>query len=153
MRQQTDFRKKGHKKENNEENAKVLELKNYIISKIATALDAEKDKEGKELIKIADKTGELLKEKGVTTTKIRKIFNEVRNIKPDDDEADNCFFKTVMLKSKMAYAAGRFKELKDFYEIMVLFIDNINGDTSKLKRFKQFFEAVVAYNRYYSEKE
>jgi len=124
--------------------------KDDIIMKIATAIDGEKDKDGKMLIEIADQTGRLLKEKGVTVTKLRKIFNEVRNIKLDDND---CFFKTVMLKSKMAYAAGRFRELKDFYEIVVQFINNIDSNISKLKRFKQFFEAVVAYNRYYSEKE
>lgn len=138
-------------KENRKENPKEHNQKEYIIAKIATAIDEKMDKDGKVLIEIADKTGKLLKENNVTVTKLRKIFNEVRNIKLDD--GNDCFFKTVMLKSKMAYAAGRFKELKDFYEIVVRFIDNIDGDMTKLKRFKQFFEAVVAYNRYYTGKE
>ena len=51
MRQQTDFRKKGHKKGIMRKMQKFLNLKNYIISKIATALDAEKDKEGKRTYK------------------------------------------------------------------------------------------------------
>jgi len=124
--------------------------KDYILSNIVTAINEKTDKDGKELMKIANKTGKLLS-KNVTVTKLRKIFNEVKNIKLDDES--DCFFKVNMLKSKMAYAAGRFPELKDFYEIMSTFIDNIGNDMSRLKRFKQYFEAVVAYNRYYSEKE
>lgn len=121
-----------------------------IIREIEDAIDGKKDKDGKKLIELADKTGKLLNDKGVSVTQLRKIYNEIRNIKVDDED---CFFKTIMLKSKMAYTAGRFRALKDFYEIVKEFIDRINGDISRLKRFKQFFEAVIAYNRYYSEKE
>jgi len=124
--------------------------KNDIIMKIPTAIEEGKDKGGKELIEIADKTGQLLMKNGVTVTQLRKIYNEVRNIDTCDD---NCFFKTNMFKAKMAYAAGRFEGLRDFYDIVANFIDYINGDKERLNRFKQYFEAVVAYNRYYSRKE
>lgn len=124
----------------------IIKIKNDIT----TAIDQEKDKNGEVLIRIAEETGKLLNERKVTVTQLRKIYNEVRNIKLDDDDR---FFKIIMLKSKMAYAAGRFNALKDFYEIVKEFIDKIDSDPLKLKRFKQFFEAVVAYNRYYSEKE
>jgi len=144
MPQQHNVYNKGNQKKEYSVN------KNDIIMKIDTAIDEDKDKDGKVLIGIADDTGKLLKEKGVTVTQLRKIYNEVRNIELNDKD---CLFKTVMLKSKMAYAAGRFNALKDLYDIVKEFIDKINGDVSKLKRFKQFFEAVVAYNRYYSEKE
>ena len=69
----------------------------------------------------------------------------------------------VMLKPKLAYAAGRshknnssakvFK-IDDFREVIDQAIDIVNGSSNKelaFRNFIQFFEAIVAYHKVYGK--
>lgn len=124
----------------------ALALKNDILSKIETAIDPEKDKDGKAFSDVAEKTGQLLKESGVTITQLRKLFTEVKRLSPQDD---NYKYKLKLLKAKLAYTAGRFKKMKHFQEIIDKALPVAEKSPEALNRFKDFFEAAVAYNKYY----
>ena len=128
----------------------ALSLKNDILSKIETAIDPEKDKDGKAFSDVAEKTGQLLKESGVTVTQIRKVFTEVKRLSPEDD---NYKYKLKLLKAKLAYTAGRFNKMKDFQEIINKALPVAEKSPEALNRFKDFFEAAVAYHKYFGGKE
>ncbi|WAM33892.1 type III-A CRISPR-associated protein Csm2 [Caldicellulosiruptor morganii] len=131
-------------------NVDVRTLKSEILNKIETAVNPEKDKDGKVFSEVAEKTGQLLKESKVTVTQLRKIFTEVKKLSSEDE---NYKYKLKILRAKMAYISGRFKNLKDFQEIINKALPVAEQNEKNLERFKDFFEAVVAYNRFFAEKE
>lgn len=124
----------------------ALALKNEILEKIVTAIDPEKDKDGKVFSEVAEKTGQLLKESGVTVTQIRKIFTEVKRLSSEDT---NYKYKLKLLKAKLAYTSGRFKKMRYFQEVVDRALVVAEKSPDALNRFKDFFEAAVAYHKYF----
>ncbi|ACM61758.1 CRISPR-associated protein Csm2 [Caldicellulosiruptor bescii] len=128
----------------------IVSLKNDILSKIQTAIDPSKDKDGTVLAEVSEKTGQLLKDCGVTVTQLRKVFTEVKRLSPDDE---NYKYKLNLLKAKLAYTAGRFPKIKDFQEIVNKAIPVALQSPDALSRFKDFFEGAVAYHKYFGGRE
>lgn len=101
--------------------------------------------DSKKLVEDAEKLGKLLgKEKreggtGMTTSQIRNIFSEVK--KMDFDK-----YKIVLLRPKLAYTAGRHPEVAPLQEVLDDAIKRIDAE-GEFDRFKDFFEAIVAYHR------
>lgn len=83
----------------------------------------------------------------LTTSKIRKIYNYVRNMKKEEKP-----HKWEILKALLAYNAGRFKAFKDFQRIFTTAIDIVKQH-GNYEIFTDFFEAVIAYHRFYGGKE
>lgn len=84
-----------------------------------------------------------LKDGGLTTSKIRKIYSRIMN-------TDNPR-ELKMLRPQFAYTAGRTEELgvKDFMDILDYLAREMNEEGKKqLENFKTFMEAVVAYRKY-----
>lgn len=118
--------------------------------------DAEKRKLREDLIKIeAEKLGKTFAtlKPELTSTQLRKIFNEVRSLEERVAENfDEQKALILMLKSKVAYSVGKKtsktpKEFKDFIDVC---IDRIN-DKEDFDGFVKFFESVVGYFYYYKE--
>ncbi|ADL07300.1 type III-A CRISPR-associated protein Csm2 [Thermosediminibacter oceani] len=121
-----------------------------IEERLPSALDKNKDPNGDDFFYCAEKTGKLLATKRVSVSQIRKIFNKARRIKYEE----NGIFELRMLKAVIAYTAGRFPEnMKEFKGIFTKAIEIAEKSEENLKRFKQFFEAVVAYHRSYGGRE
>lgn len=119
---------------------------NEIVRRLPSALDKEKDPKGDDFLYCAEKTGELLAKKGVSVSQIRKVFNKTRKIKFDNEG----IYELKILKAMIAYTAGRFgKKMNEFRDIFSKAVEVAEGSEEKLKRFKKFFEAVVAYHRAY----
>lgn len=62
----------------------------------------------------------------------------------------------ILLKPKLAYAAGRHKTLKGFHSFMVQAIDGVVNSNKKEKALTNFFdllEAVVAYHKFHDGRE
>jgi CRISPR-associated protein Csm2 len=101
--------------------------------------------DSKKLVEDAKKLGELLgKEKkkggtGMTTSQIRNIFSEVKKMKFDK-------YKIELLRPQLAYTAGRHHEVTPLQEVLDEAIKEID-DESDFDRFKDFFEAIVAYHK------
>lgn len=131
-------------------NVDIKGLKNEILNKVETAINPDVDKDGKAFSEIAEKTGRLLKESNVTVTQLRKVFTEVKRLSPDDESYK---YKLKLLKAKMAYTSGRFPKLKDFQDIVNKALPIAEQNEKTLERFKDFFEAVVAYHRFFGGRE
>lgn len=104
-------------------------------------------------VDFAKRFGEFLtnggKDASLTTNQLRKFYGEVKRLqmrKFDDIKTD-----FILLKPKLAYAVGRAKKqnkIKDFYEVISYLIDNVKS-TNDFENFIKFFEAIVAYHKFY----
>ena len=117
-----------------------------IVEKIKKDLPDILAGDSKKLVEDAKDLGELLgKEKreggtGMTTSQIRNIFSEVKKMEFDK-------YKIELLRPKLAYTAGRHREVLPLQEVLDEAIKGIDDDEGKFDRFKDFFEAIVAYHR------
>ena len=112
-----------------------------------------------ELIKAAETQAQ--KSKRVKTHQLRNIFGAVSKMRTKyQNSADGEAFATiemdlVMLKPKLAYAAGRQKELKaSLYQFMIDAINSIlNAPEDKkknaLSNFFALMESLIAYHKFY----
>ena len=88
----------------------------------------------------------------LTTNQLRKFFSAVKLLQQQGYNKS----EFIMLKPKLAYAAGRAQKtkMKDFQEVMTIAIDIVDKSEDKQKAFKNFisfFEAIVAYHKVYSK--
>jgi len=107
----------------------------------------------KKLIENADAFGEHLARNKLSTSQIRNIFNEIKTMKKFEESKD----RLLLLKPKLAYLAGRHGKrtrdglvgaVPDMVKVLSRCIDEIHNEED-FENFKQFFEAVLAYHRYY----
>ena len=111
-------------------------------------LDARVITEGGEiLVKEAEQQGQQLA-RNLTTSQIRNIYGAVKKMQMKGGELDT--HKLLMLKPKLAYAAkrhgGGVDALKD---VLTQAIDLVGKDKEKFSRFVDFFEAILAYHKFY----
>jgi len=101
---------------------------------------------GRKLDEDAEKLGMLLSKKA-TVTQVRNIFDRVRRTVYSENDV-------ALLKSKFYYMAARYKGLEPLKEVFSEAIDLIleKGGEEQFRQLKSFFEAVVAYQRYYEER-
>lgn len=81
----------------------------------------------------------------MTTSQLRKFFGEVR--RQQMQGYDHTEF--IMLKPKLAYAAGRSEKdskIRDFFSVMSAAIDLVNDEVS-FNNFIKVLEAIVAYHK------
>ena len=81
---------------------------------------------------------------------IRVLYQQKRDYDPDIER------RLILLKPKLAYAAGRNNKLKSFRTFMVEAIDGVVKSECKIKALENFFallEAVVAYHKFHGGKE
>ena len=106
----------------------------------------------KKLVEDAEKLGKHLGRR-LSTSQIRIIFSEVKQMREYDRD------KLNLLRPKMAYIAGRHGQRKegrlvgpivDLQKVLDECIRKISSEED-FKNFKYFFEAILAYHRYYEE--
>jgi CRISPR-associated protein Csm2 len=122
------------------------QLLDYVLKNIEVAINKEKDKRGDVFIKCAENFGEALK--GVSYSKIRKVYNEAKRISREKF-CDEAIYRLKVLKSLIAYTEGRFSELRKvkFSEVLSRAIDEAEKNEDNYRRFFDFFQAVIAYHR------
>lgn len=98
---------------------------------------------GDALVAAAEALGQTLKNRGLKTSQIRKIYGAVKKIQMSDDFQRN---DLVMLKPKLAYAAARNREVTDLKDALTQAIDKVDNE-KKFKNFVDFFEATLAYHK------
>jgi len=110
------------------------------------------------LIKIAEDKGKDFKK--IKTNQIRNFFSAVVSIKNQVQLAGKEFkfsqveTELLLLKPKLAYAAGRQSDVKPFKEFMEKAIDSVvNSENNEkaLLNFLSLIESIVAYHKFYSE--
>lgn len=99
---------------------------------------------GQPLVTAAKDLGETLKNRGLKTSQIRKVYGAVKKIQMSEKVQQN---DLVMLKPKLAYAAARNRAVTDLKDALTQAIDKVGDDKEKFKNFVDFFEATLAYHR------
>lgn len=118
------------------------------------------DPEGAEtLVRCADSLGKYLKEAGLTTSQIRSLFGEVRQIQAEwsiEGRRDHARRRLILLKPKMAYRARkeRGKAVEELVSVLRPALDLVTAAKGKeqddnFQRFVEFFEAILAYHKAY----
>jgi len=111
------------------------------------------------IIEIADKEGKNFKQ--IKTNQIRNFFAAVLSIKNKVQSMDKFDFEKIktdilLLKPKIAYAAGRKKEVEPFKNFIDELVAALIESTDKEKATQNFFniiESVVAYHKFYGGKD
>ena len=113
------------------------------------------------LVKYADQLGKSLKENGLTTSQIRALFGEVRQIEAqwsmDGEARQRAARRLVLLKPKMAYRARkeRGRGVQELVGVLDLAVDEVIHERDLKKQdedfggFVEFFEAILAYHKSY----
>lgn len=128
------------------------ELARYFVEDFATYILSEKSDANEYITKIKHYTETLLK--SVTTSQLRNIFSQVKRL--DKSDKSEKFRELYFLRPKIAYTAGRVdggkKEGEDHFSEFAFLLDStiqkIDTD-AKLKEFISFFEAIIAYHKYF----
>ena len=86
---------------------------------------------------------------GITTSQLRNVFSKVKNI--------NDCSELYTLRPKLAYVSGRAD--KDEMKTLLFLLDELlikvseQKQLEQLKQFKNFFEAIIAYHKYFGGKD
>lgn len=111
------------------------------------------------LVSNAEKMGKKLVDMEVKSTQFRRIFTLVKRIhtklknqKKENQESspnipEDILKEIYLLKPKMAYTAGRHKNLEFMYEEMKTIINEIKN-FEDFDLFYHFIEATLAYHKY-----
>ncbi|GAB1397895.1 type III-A CRISPR-associated protein Csm2 [Saprospiraceae bacterium] len=89
----------------------------------------------------------------MTTSQIRKFFGEVKRIQADFEKYRD---DVPLLSAKLAYAAGRNKDvprIKEFYKEFDIAIKAINNSKENYHRFVKLLESTVAFHKLHGGKD
>lgn len=101
----------------------------------------------------------MLKNSGLTTSQIRALFSEVRQIQAQwnmgEESREKAVRRLILLKPKMAYRARRERgrAVGDLVRVLQPALDEVirEQDVRKqdghFQRFVEFFEAILAYHK------
>lgn len=118
----------------------------------------------KMLVEKADDFGKHLKGNNLTTSQIRAIFGEVRQIQAQwnmgGENRQTAVKRLFLLKPKMAYRARKEQgyAVKDLVDVLDPALNEVVSETNdveqnkKFTRFVEFFEAILAYHKAYGGK-
>ena len=112
------------------------------------------------LVKRADELGQQLKNSGLTTSQIRALFGEVRQIQAQwsvEGGREKAARRLILLKPKMAYRARKERgaAVQELTAVLNPALDIViqEKDAKKqdahFQRFVEFFEAILAYHKSY----
>ena len=108
---------------------------------------------GQPLVDAAEQLGNALKNRGLKTSQIRKVYGAVKKIQVSEAFHQN---DLIMLKPKLAYAAARDRAVTDLKDALTQAIDKViektgddekQNEKKKFKNFVDFFEATLAYHK------
>lgn len=111
------------------------------------------DKADSDMIIFSDKAGRYVADNGLTSSKIRSIYGEIKRIQMGKYQEEAASF--LLLRPKVAYALGREKSNKGL-ELFKLIFDEASKKVSDQKSFNNFcnlFEAILAYHKSYVKKD
>jgi CRISPR-associated protein Csm2 len=105
-----------------------------------------------DLVSYAEEFGKYLRSIYLKTSQIRRFLDAVNKIKATTDPRSFDRAEVVLLKPKLAYAAGRQDQVRPLAEVLTVCIDKVK-EYKDFKRFAQFLEAIIAYHKYYGGRE
>ena len=130
-------------------------LSSNDISTIITGTDVDATKK---LVNSADALGRELKKNGLTTSQIRALFGEVRQIEAQwsmgKENRQRALRRFILLKPKMAYRARkeRVQAVQDLVAVLTPAVDEVLNSREEeqdrnFRHFVEFFEAILAYHK------
>ena len=131
-------------------------LSSNDISTIITGTDANATEK---LVNSADALGRELKKNGLTTSQIRALFGEVRQIEAQwsmgKENRQRALRRFILLKPKMAYRARkeRVQAVQDLVAVLTPAVDEVlksrveEEQDRNFRHFVEFFEAILAYHK------
>jgi len=133
----------------------VNDIVGEILRDIPDILNGNKEK----MVEDAEKLGKYLADNELSTSQIRNIFSETKRMRSYEKNKN----ELILLRPKLAYIAGRHGKkdrrtgklvgpVPDLSKVLDECIKKIHNETH-FKNFKDFFEAILAYHRYYGGKE
>jgi len=112
------------------------------------------------LVSKADALGRELVQRKLTTSQIRNVFGQVRQIEMRwRQEPKESYRQAVLLKPKLAYYSKRHEPLEPLAEILSQALDLMSQGKDeeeryhRFLRFVEFFEAVLAYHKKHGGRE
>ncbi|MEJ5315307.1 MAG: type III-A CRISPR-associated protein Csm2 [Anaerolinea sp.] len=125
------------------------------------------DATGELLVRMADNFGKELKELNLSTSQIRSLFGEVRQIQGEwavarqkrpqaEAERQKVLRRLILLKPKMEYRARRERgqAVRTLVDVLKPALDAVtqapaDKQDEYFNRFVEFFEAILAYHKAY----
>ena len=103
----------------------------------------------REMVEFAEKAAEYMGEKGLTASKIRSVYGEIKRIQMKKFEEEQTAF--YLLKPKVAYTVGRDKNIDGLKMFKFVFDDSFDCVTENRHyiNFCNIMEAIVAYHKAY----
>jgi len=96
-----------------------------------------------------NKIDDYIREKGknISTSQLRNIFSEIRKFNKEDIP------KLKLFRVKLAYISGRNEKSPETQNLCLL-LDSLikNVNENNLEIFKDFFEAIISYHKFYNPK-
>lgn len=123
-----------------------------MMADVKTIMTA--DPSGAELVSLAEATADRLVRDGLSRSKIRDIFTEVRRIEALWEVTPEIALRRLnMLKPKLDYSVARDRTVQELAKVLSQAIDQVQAAGSpaereqRIRRFMDFFEAILAYHR------
>jgi len=102
------------------------------------------------LIEIAEELGKYLKDSGLKTTQIRRFLDGIRRLDVQFSKGKQFLEdQVVLLKPKLAYAAGRNKEVRPLMDVLQPAITAGSKSYADFKKLLSLIEAIVAYHKFH----
>ncbi|WP_455629517.1 type III-A CRISPR-associated protein Csm2 [Parabacteroides sp.] len=105
------------------------------------------------LVEYAREMGEFMAKNGLTNSKIRSIYGEIKRIQMGTFENEKSSF--FLLKPKVAYALGR-DDKNEGLRLFQKIFDKASADVSDQRSYQNFcgfIEAILAYHKFYGGKD
>jgi len=120
-------------------------------------MNKDKANEARDLVRTAEDMAFQFTKDGLKTSQVRNFYSSIvkmrSEFKREGKFTDSLRSQLIMLKPKLAYAAGRQRSVRDnFYPFMKAEIDKVQDDDS-LNKFFMTVESVVAYHKFFGDGE
>lgn len=135
-------------KEKNYTEEDIRECERYFENEILNISKLKDDYD--KFIFYAKKYAKYLKDNRLSTSQIRKVYSDIMNA--------NNVMELKRLRPKLAYIQGRNKKvigIQSFLSILDKGLERLSVDNreDEIKSLKEFAETIVAYRKYYGDKE
>jgi len=134
---------------------KVLPIIDEVVAKIEK-LEKMSQFSPEDLVKYAEEVGDFLANRArLKTSQIRKFLDAINAIKSKGRRREEVSFferEAILLKPKLAYAAGKQDEVKPLMRVLDPCMSRVKDEDDFLN-FYRFIEAIVAYHRFHGGRE
>ncbi|MEJ5347615.1 MAG: type III-A CRISPR-associated protein Csm2 [Desulfosoma sp.] len=103
------------------------------------------------LVEIADSVGFQISER-VKMNQIRRFLDGARKVEAEvkrSKQFDQVKDRIVLLRPKLAYAAGRNADVKPLAELLDAAVTSAAKSEENFKKFLRLMEGIIAYHRYH----